>query len=256
MIVNYANHFKYIILSLFLFHASLSYASEIIIGQGNTVDLGDTDLQSEDLIIINQGLLNWGNGQHQISDFINQTSGISSAQNSFISLSQDWHNGGTFIAGSGTVSFNDLKPISRISGFTNFNELIATTASDKTLQFKEGTRQNIQNNIVLRGSSGNLLKITSSSETQEAYLGLNENASQSVDFINVANNHSVLQMLSPGQADISNSVQGPNVRGWFLTGFAFVIPTLSQLSVLILILITLLIAKNSIKKASSISGRK
>ena len=247
MINNFVNHLKYIVISILFFQISITSASKITIGQGSSVQLGTSDLISDTLEISNLGELLWGSGNHQILDFFNLNTGISSAQSSTISLSQDWHNEGSFNAGTGSVHFIDLQPLSRITGITDFYELIATTATDKTLEFPELIKQTIESNLVFTGSPGNLLKIISSSSTKQAFLGLDFNASQTIDYVSVTNNHSVLQVIAPGPADSYNSIQGTNARGWFGTPLAFAIPTLNQFSILLLLLITLLMTNKYIK---------
>jgi len=244
---SFINHLKLIVTFILFFHIAIISASTISIGEGSSIQLGTSDLISDTLEISNLGELSWGSGNHQILDFFNLTSGISSAQSSTISLSQDWHNEGVFNAGTSTVHFIDLQPLSRITGMSDFYELVATTATLKTIEFKELTRQNIESNLIFTGSPGNLLNITSSSSSKQAYLGLDLNASQTVDYVNVTNNHSVLQQIAPGIADSFNSIQGTNARGWFGTPLAFQVPTLNQFSILLLLLITLLITKKNIK---------
>ncbi len=248
MINKLVKHLKCIALSILFFQASLTYASKITIGTGSTIQLGSSSLNSDSLEINNNGELLWGSGAHQILDFFNLNTGISSAQSSTISLSQDWHNEGSFDAGSGIVHFTDLQPLSHITGMTNFYELMATTAASKTIEFQELVQQNIEKNIVLTGFPGNLLTIKSSSSSKQAYLKLNLNATQTVDYVNVTNNHSVLQVIAPGPASAFNSIQGPNARGWFGTPLAFSIPTLNLYTLLILLLTIVLIANKYSKQ--------
>ena len=79
-----------------------------------------------------------------------------------ISVAGNWANSGTFIHGSATATLNGAGGSTQvISGSTTFNNLTATAASARTLQFTAGTTQTVASALTFTGASGQLLSLTS-----------------------------------------------------------------------------------------------
>ncbi len=89
-------------------------------------------------------------------------SGILSAGGKTLTLSGDWRNSdGTFIAGEGTVNFDDSSKTSNIYGNNTFNNLICL-APGKTIIFEADTLNTIQNTLILEGGFDNYITLKSS----------------------------------------------------------------------------------------------
>jgi len=79
-----------------------------------------------------------------------------------ISVAGNWANSGTFTHGSATVTLNGAGASTQvISGSTTFNNLTATAASARTIQFTAGTTQTVASALTFTGASGQLLSLTS-----------------------------------------------------------------------------------------------
>jgi len=201
-------------------------------GTTQTVPAGGLDLDCGNVLIQSGATLNGGTGT--------------------LALGGDWNNQGTFNRGTGTVAITDQDcapgAVSTLSGTTYFHNLTGGTANGHALVFESGQQQSVANNLELRGASGNRLVIRSTTPGIEAFLHLDESGTQSIDWVDVQDNHAPItgQHLALGLPSAFNSVDGGNNFRWFLNipagGAVQGIPTLSQLGLLVLVMVLALAA--------------
>jgi hypothetical protein len=97
----------------------------------------------------------------------------------------NWSNSGSFTQGTSTVIFNGAGQ--SISGTTTFYGLNKTVTSADTLTFEHSQTQTVSNSLTLKGASGNLLSIRSSSNGTQALLTL-DSGSQDLEYLDVKDN--------------------------------------------------------------------
>jgi hypothetical protein len=201
-------------------------AGSITVGQGSSLDLGSAVFQNPAHELINHGTLDFGESSSLLGNFANTAS--ADAAGAQIQIVGDWSNTGLFTAGNSLVQFVDGgSGTSLILGSSNFNALTAITNTGKVLAFEAGQEQGISSRLELIGAAGNLLTIVSTAPGQEALTRLSDAATQQVDFVDVSDNHGVMQVIAPGEPVDYNSIRGPNVRGWFSLPLFFPIPSLN-----------------------------
>ena len=224
-------------------------AASIDIGQGSTVNFGNSIVNNPSHSLSNSGTAIFADSTTSLLSFSNSNNAQSSANGATISIVEDWDNNGTFNAGNSTVNFIDGgSNTSKISGETRFNILTVASTVDKLLEFQASSQQIVMQHLQLTGVDGNLLTIISDSPGDEAMLALALSASQLIDYVDVTDNYGTAQVIAPGSPESFNSIQGSNVRGWFGTPLAFPIPSLSLIGLLILSTVLILLAsKNKIK---------
>lgn len=172
-----------------------------VVGGGSTVRLGDGVLRlgCNDVQILNAGTL--------------------AGERGTVQLAGSWLGEGTFVAGTGNVRFTDgcspgAPEVAALTGNNTFYLLEVITAMGKVINLEAGSVQSVQNRLILSGASGNLLRVRSAVPGQEAFFNLT--GTQSVDFVDVQDNHATGQPLAPGPAAQFNSVDSGNTVGWFV----------------------------------------
>jgi hypothetical protein len=233
--------FKALICFFILIMFSHVKAATISVGSGSSLDFGGATISSSGLTLDNSGQVDFGSSQILLSNLSNQANALMLAANSVLTVTGNWFNGGSFDAMTSSVQFIDgVSPVSQITGQTTFNEMIATTSNGKVLSFAAGIEQAVVNNLELTGIDGNLLMIVSDNPGNQALLSLYRDATQSVDYVDVSDNHGVWQVIAPGTPSSYNSIQGPNVRGWFGTPLQFPVPTIGYIGQILLIVLMLI----------------
>ncbi len=217
------------------------YSSQLTVGIGSQINFGSSSTLSNSLILVNNGEINFGTGIHQIASFNNNADAFGGS--STVTLNNDWNNSGNFTAQTSTIGFSDFSPVSLINGNTSFYNLQALTTAPKSLVFEGGSVQTFLNDLTLTGDVTNLLVITSDTIAKVVKFSLENMATQTIDFVNVSYNHGINQHIAPGSTASFNSVQGPFVRGWFLTSLIQIIPTLNTGSTILLLLLLVVISR-------------
>jgi hypothetical protein len=217
--------------------ATRAGASGLSIGGGSTVRLGDA-------------LLALG-----CNDLLIQAAGTLQAQASTIRLAGRWDNRGTFDAGTGTVLFEDgcVPNLSSIGGNNTFFDLQIVTSTGQTVEFEAGTTQTVLDGLTLMGAPGDLLVIRSSVPGQRAFLDLGPGASQFIDYVDVADNAATGQLLAPGPAAKTHSIDSGNTAGWFFVAPAAA-PVVSGIGLAGAVLLLLAVARTGLRRASKESG--
>ena len=245
---------KPFLISAFVFACLFSnfcMAASIDIGQGSTVNFGNSIVNNPSHSLTNSGTSIFADSTTSLLSFSNSNNAQASANGATISIVEDWNNNGTFNAGNSTVNFIDGgSNSSKITGETRFNVLTVASAIGKILEFQAERQQIVLQHLQLTGVDGNLLTIISDTPGTPGMLALslNNNASQLIDYVDVTDNFGTSQIIAPGTPESYNSIQGSNVRGWFGTPLAFPIPSLSLIGLLILSTVLILLASKNKNK--------
>jgi hypothetical protein len=211
-----------------------SFAGNVTVGAGSTVDLGTGSLALGCADLDVAGTLTAGTvGFSGARDVAIAPSGLLNGNSAMLSLSGDWDNAGTFNAGSSTVQMVDGCALFSgvVAGNTSFANLSISTTTAKQVSFTAGSTQSVIGLLSLHGAAGNLLQIRSTVNGSAAFL--NVTGTSSVNYIDVQD--------SDAQAgdDIPighNSVKGPNTLGWI---FGVPVPMLAPLAIGVLALLLL-----------------
>lgn len=200
--------------------SSLSYAAGISVKNGSVLSLGDGSLT------LNCNELNIANGA-QVSLAQGSVTGVTHMINNGqldgeqgqIDFTGDWNQLGTFDSGSSVINLVDGCSLSTttVSGSSAFAQFSATTSTARSVNFAAGLTQSFSQSLILSGSNGNLLNIRSTVADQLASLDLAPAASQTIAFVDVADNQAIGQPLAPGAAETYNSVSSGNTPGWFIS---------------------------------------
>ncbi|MEN1728108.1 MAG: hypothetical protein AAGJ52_06675 [Pseudomonadota bacterium] len=218
----------------------IAKAGTITVGSGSLLDLGGATLSNASHSLVNDGTLRLGTSFGTWQDVATNSAADTQGEDGTLELVGDWSNGGAFNPGSSLVRFIDGGTgNSQILGATTFYDLSAVTATGESLVFESGREQGVLNSLEFVGADSNLLRIFSTSPGVEGLISLVPSAAQTVDFVDVSDNHGVLQVIAPGSPAAFNSIQGPNVRGWFSTPLLFPIPTASTLGLILMALLLL-----------------
>ncbi|MBN2483059.1 MAG: DUF11 domain-containing protein [Candidatus Omnitrophica bacterium] len=137
-----------------------------------------------------------------------------SAVGTTIIVSGDWDNGGNFIAGDGTVIFNDNGQVSTITGVTTFNNLTCITAS-KQLVFEAGVIQTISGTLNFNGQVlGTEIVLVSDNPGTRFTLDVT-GGNQTVNFVNVSDsNASSNNIVAANSLNTINNDDGEAAPHW------------------------------------------
>ncbi len=106
-----------------------------------------------------------------------------------ISVAGDWYNAGSFESQNGTVTLNGTNQT--LSGSTAFYNLTKTVASPATLTLDANGIHTVSGALNLMGASSNLLSLRSSTNGNEAYFYVDNDASDpALQYLNVQDMHS------------------------------------------------------------------
>ena len=176
----------------------------------NTASPSDTNDVDPDAVQTVTNLLLVNDGQwtpYTGDDYAGVTIGASGIMkpdaSASITVSGNWSNSGTFIPGSGTVTF-DGSGTSTISGNTTFHNLTCATPG-KSLIFTDGTTQTIESGgtLTLTGASGSLITLRGSST---AGWNITDSGSESVSYVDVAYSTATNGITASNSKDSGNNV--------------------------------------------------
>ncbi|QTA78941.1 Immunoglobulin-like fold-containing protein [Desulfonema limicola] len=123
-----------------------------------------------------------------------------------------WGNqGGTFIPGTGTVTFNGTD--SQISGTNTFYNLTKTAAAASTLYFTAGETQTITGTLNLQGVSGGLLSLRS--DTPGTQWNIDPQGTRTVSYVDVQDSNNI----NAGAITAFNSTNSGNNINWTFLAF-------------------------------------
>lgn len=231
--------------------------AQLNVGAGSSIDFGDAVVEMGCTDLVVSGTANTTASQITgIDDVSIGAGGAFNGGSAQLSLSGDFANAGSFSGGSGSVLIVDGcgKAQSRISGQSSFNNLSITTATGKEAIFEAGKTTTVAGTLTLNGAPANLLKIRSSTPPAPALLAAT--TSQSIQYVDVADNRAVGAVIAPGLPGGFNSIASGKVYRWFRFDeygdlIKVPVPTLSQWGILALsALITLLfLGRRPVRKA-------
>jgi len=137
-----------------------------------------------------------------------------------VSLAGSFSQSGNFVAGTGAVQIVDgcATSTSTFTGMSSFYGFSTATAIGRSLVFPAGQTQTVAHALSLTGVAGALVTIRSSSAGTAGNLALAIGALQTIDYVDVADNHATAQPIGPGPAASFHSVKGSNSNGWFQPG--------------------------------------
>ena len=228
---------------LFIFTSGGLQAAGITIGSGSSVSVGSSTIHLGCGDLVNNGTLNLGSGvidntnNFSSSDQLNGNSGL-------VEFGGDWSNSGTFVAGTSTIAVVDECSDGSIT-FDNSNEfynLTMMTTSGKTVFIESDAKQEIANDLVLKGAAGNFLTLRSSIPGLKTFTALSQSGTQLIDWVDVQDNNALtpFQHIAPDVPSAFNSIDsGRNFR-WFLV---VPIPAMSGLGIFLLMTLILIGAR-------------
>jgi len=123
-------------------------------------------------------------GNKQITAHNLTINGTLNANNNIFNISGNWINNGVFNAASSLVNFDGVSQV--IDGSTTFYNLTKSVVTSDSLTFSAGHAFSVNGDLVLTGSSGQLLSLISSSPTNAWYLTMG-NGTQSIDYVSPQN---------------------------------------------------------------------
>ncbi len=126
--------------------------------------------------------------------------GRSTAGRASSAFSGNFAQSGTFAAGTGTVQIGDgcATTTSTFTGATSFYGFSTATTIGHSLVFPAGQTQSVAHALALAGAAGALVTIRSSSAGAAGNLALAIGATQTIDYVDVADNHATVQPIGPG----------------------------------------------------------
>ncbi len=181
-----------LVITLSQFFSGITYAlNNFIVSSTAAISLSANSLSVDGNLFINSGTLTVTTGS--------------------IIVGGNWGNTGSFQAGSGLVTLNGAGQT--ITGSTTFYKLSKTVSSSDTLTFSNSTTQTIANSLVLRGASGNLLSLRSSSSPTQFNITVPTGISTELAFLDVKDSNS-----SEGkELHTTNSVDSGNNTNWSIS---------------------------------------
>jgi len=196
-------------------------AAQIAVPAGTALSLGGATLDVACADVSVAGTLATGTGQLAgARDVVVAGGGTLDGGSGVVALSRNFTQSGTFTSGTGAVQVNDgcASTISTFTGATAFYGFSATTAIGRSLVFPAAQTQTVAHALTLTGAAGAIVTIRSSSAGAAGNLALAGGAAQSIDYVDVADNHATVQTIGPGPAASFHSVKGSNSNGWFQPG--------------------------------------
>jgi MYXO-CTERM domain-containing protein len=210
--------------------------ADLVVPANAVVDLGGgtIDLACTDLVVA--GTLQVGSGQVvNVRNVTIQAGGVLHGGSGVIALGGSWSNSGQFIAGTGTVRFEDLCGLAgaSIGGNSTFFDLRFVSSIGRSFAFAVGSTQTITSALRITGVSGSPIQIRSSAVGQVANINLQAGGTQQIQHVGVTDVWATGQPLAPNQ---TNEGGGGNAQGWFGSGQVTptAVPTLGDFTVALL----------------------
>lgn len=224
-----------------------AHAQSVVIGAGSTWTANDGrhDLGCADLT--NHGILSLGTAPfHAVRHFSNTS--FASATAATLDIGGNWSNTGTFAAGNSEIRLTDDcgAPDATIGGATTFPTLSIVTALGREIRFAAGATQTVEDALILRGQAGHLLVLRSTQDGTQAFIDLRPGATQSVQYVDVADHSATGQVIAPGPPAQFFSTDSGNTTRWF-DALATPAPALSGLALLLVVTLLAVIARSRLR---------
>ena len=228
-----------LLVSLCLLLPALARA-DLLVPSGGTVSLAGATMALGCTDIVVGGTLNLNTATVTgVRNVTIQPGGTVNGGSGSIAVTGNWSNTGSFVAGTGTVSFVDnaaCAPTSTITGSTTFFNLSLAGSTGKTYAFQAGATTTVSKLLTILGGAATSVKIVSTAPGSAANLSLAPAGTQNIQHVGVTDNHATGQVLAPG---LANEGGGGNTDGWFTAAVAgplTQVPTLGEMGLLLLIL--------------------
>lgn len=174
---------------------------------GGTLDLANTSLQVGGAFGLGSGIVT-----NAINIAIGAGAGLDGGTGT-ITLSGDWSDLGSFVAGGSHVNFVDgALALANITGNTTFANLSLISTIGKAYVLQVGSTQTISTALTILGTAGAGIQIKSATPGQAAFINLLTGGSQNIDFVGVSNVHATGQHLAPTKTNDGGS---GDAVGWF-----------------------------------------
>jgi hypothetical protein len=158
--------------------------AQVTVPVGGTINVGSGSMNLGCAALNVLGTFNLNTGQvSNTGDVTIAATGTLNGGQGTLSVSGNWSNSGTFIAGTGTVIFTDgcaPGPL-QISGTTVFNNLTLTSSSGRTFVIPPSANITVNGILTLQGTSGQPITLASSG----AVINLGPSARVVSNFANV-----------------------------------------------------------------------
>lgn len=206
-------------LAVLLLASALPASAQMHIGAGSSVALGGGSIEHGCTALHVDGTAQVQGGQWTGITEVS-INGTLHGGSGTLALAGQFAGGAGFTPETGTVRITDGCGLAAasIEAATSFHTLEVNTAQNRILTLPSTITQTIAHHLVLNGVAGQLLRLRASVQGQAAFAALLLGASQSVAYVDVADNHATAQVIAPGPAANYHSVQGSNVQRWFDDG--------------------------------------
>lgn len=186
-------------------------AIEVPAGAGIQANGGRIDTAGGDLLI--GGSLVLGSGELRGIGALRIAAGGSADFGSGVAtLTGDWENRGSFVAGSSRVELRDGgAAFSRILGTTEFANLSLVSLTGKRYRFESGFTQRVAASLQIQGT-GSPIQVDVTAPGSIAFLNLLAGGSQAIANVGVSDVYASGQHLAPTQ---TNQGGNGNATGWF-----------------------------------------
>ncbi len=173
------------------------------------------NLDCVDLTIANPGEFTAGSSTITIAGNFNLDGGTFNAGASTINVGGNWSKSGSFVPSTSSVILNGAGDTA-IDGSTEFNDLhlkSEASAKGRTISFTANSTQTVGHVLEIQGSSGKILKLSRSGSANYWKLNLQKNATQTVNYVNVANSDA----SSGNTIHAGLTSTGSNTKNWLFT---------------------------------------
>jgi hypothetical protein len=197
--------------------ATLAQA-DIDVGSGASLSFGDGALDVGCSNVVIAGALTGAGGSvHGMANLTIAAGGNVAPGAGQLVIGGNFADAGTVTSGSSSISIVDAcgNGTTTFSGATDFYDLAITTTIAKQLVLPAAQAQRIAHALTLRGSSGNLLQLRSSSAGQQALLDVSPSAAQSIAYVNARDDKATAATIAPGAAASYQSVDSGDLTNWF-----------------------------------------
>ena len=174
---------------------------------------GQTDLSCTDVIVAGT-LFVAGGALLNVRHLTVQPGGTIDGGSGTIQVGGNWSNGGTFVAGTSSVRFDDSCGLTSatVDGNTVFFNARFVSTAGKNYAFQAGTTQTIAGLLEILGTSAKPIQFRSNAFGQVANVNLVSQGTQSILHVGVTDVWATGQHLAPDQA---NEGGGGNALNWF-----------------------------------------
>jgi hypothetical protein len=192
--------------------------AQVTVPAGTVLNLGGATLNVACADVNVGGTLAAGTGQLAgARDVVVAGGGTLDGGSGTVALSGNFNASGTFASGTGAVQIVDgcAATTSTFTGASSFYSFSAATIFGHFLVFPAGQTQSAAHALSLTGVPRALVTIISSTPGSAGFFALANGATQTIDYIDVTDNHATVQQIGLGPASAFNSVKGANSDRWF-----------------------------------------